>query len=392
MRNRFDSIIERRNTCSLKWDYCQERFGKKDILPMWVADMDFPSPKEITEAMKRRAEHRMFGYMGIKQELNHAIINWLEKRNHWTVEMDWLVHTPGVVTSINIAILAFTDVGDKVLVQTPVYYPFYSSIKDNDRHLVENPLIDNDGYYTMDFDDLEKKFADGVKMMVFCSPHNPVGRVWTDEELDQVAKLCNKYNVLLVSDEIHADLVYKDYKHIPMATVSRDILQASITCISPTKTFNIAGLAHSAVIIPNPELRQKFQKTLNRTGAGMLNIFGMEAAEAAYSYGEKWLDELMDYLTGNLEMLDQYVREEIPSIKFVKPEATYLAWLDCRGFADKVGNLKEFFVHKAGVGMNDGVTFGKDGAGFQRINFACPREVLLEGLGKIKDAIDKHVK
>lgn len=389
MKNKFEEIIDRKNTHSLKWDHCMERFGKEDILPMWVADMDFRSPIEVTEAIRLRAEHGVFGYTGISEKLSDALAGWMQKRNNWAVDRHWIVHTPGVVTSINISILAFTDIRDKILIQTPVYYPFYSSINDNDRQLIVNSLKDNNGHYEIDFEDLEKKLGSGVKMMIFCSPHNPIGRVWNNEELYQVAMLCLKYNAMLISDEIHSDLVYKGSRHIPAASMSEDILNNSVTLISPTKTFNLAGLSESAAIIPNVELRHKFIKTLNRTGAGMLNIFGLTAAEAAYTHCEGWLEELMVYLQDNLETLMEYFNKNIPGIKVVRPEATYLAWLDCKQLPVAAEKLKEFFTFKAGVGLNDGITFGKEGCGFQRINFACPRVLLLEGLDRIKSAVAK---
>lgn len=389
MSSGFDEIIHRRDTNSLKWDHCMERFGKEDILPMWVADMDFKSPAEVTEAIILRAEHGVFGYTGISERLNNALTGWMKRRNGWTVDRQWIVHSPGVVTSINISILAFTDVGDRILIQTPVYYPFYSSISDNERQLVVNPLKNNDGHYEIDFDDLEKKLESGVKMMILCSPHNPIGRVWSAVELDRVAKLCLKYNVLLVSDEIHSDLVYGGHRHIPAASLSGEISDNSVTLTSPTKTFNLAGLCESTAIIPNAELRRKFAKTLNKTGAGMLNIFALAAAEAAYSSCESWLEELMSYLHDNLETLVEYFDKNIPGIKVTKPEATYLAWLDCRSLPVPAEKLKEFFTFKAGVGLNDGITFGKEGLGFQRINFACPRTLLLEGLERIKSAVEQ---
>ncbi len=389
MSSIFDEIIDRRNTDSLKWDCCNERFGRGDIHPMWVADMDFKSPSQVTEAIIRRAGHGVFGYTVVSEKLTDAVVHWMEGRNGWTVDKSWIVHSPGVVTSVDISILAFTDEGDKVLIQTPVYYPFYSSIRNKKRELIENPIIENKGHYEIDFDDLEIKLAKNVKMMIFCSPHNPIGRVWKDSELERVAELCRKYDVLLVSDEIHSDLVFKGHKHIPVATLSEESLSNTITLLSPTKTFNLAGLAESFAIIPNMKLRQKFKGTLNNTGAGMLNIFGMEAAEAAYTFGESWLEELLVYLEDNLDLLIEFFEKNISRINVVRPEATYMAWLDCRGLPVPTEKLKEFFTYKAGVGLNDGITFGKEGDGFQRINFACPRALLLEGLEKIKDAVSK---
>ncbi len=387
MKHNFDEIINRKSTHSLKWDCCKERFNSDDILPMWVADMDFRSPAQVIDAIKRRAEHGVFGYTETSEKLSDALQIWMKKRNRWDIDKRWIVHTPGVVTSVNASILAFTDVDDKVLMQTPIYYPFFSSISENGRQLVVNPLKNSGGAYEIDFEDLEKKLGSGVKMMILCSPHNPIGRVWKREELEQVARLCLKYDVLLVSDEIHSDLVFEDYAHIPAASVSEEILNASITLISPTKTFNLAGLSESMAIIPNPEHRQSFKRTLHRTGAGMLNIFGLEAAEAAYAHGEDWLEELLAYLQANLETLVEYFESHIPRIKVIRPEATYLAWLDCHELPVAADKLKEFFTFKARVGLNDGVTFGKEGAGFQRMNFACPRGLLLEGLERIKKAV-----
>jgi cysteine-S-conjugate beta-lyase len=385
----FDENVNRRNTSCLKWDCCKERFGKEDILPMWVADMDFRSPAEVTEAIKQRAEHGVFGYTGASERLSPALISWMKKRHNWTIDKGWIIHSPGVVTSVNASILAFTDVGDKVLLQTPIYYPFYSSINDNERQLIVNPLKDNNGYYEIDFEDLETKLGSGVKMMIFCSPHNPIGRVWKRDDLENVAKLCLKYHVLLISDEIHSDLVFKGCRHIPVASLSGEILNNTITLISPTKTFNLAGLCQSTAIIPDVKLRQRFKKTLSRTGAGMLNIFGLTAAETAYTSCEGWLDELMVYLQGNLEILTEYFAKNISRIKVIRPEATYLSWLDCNELPIAADKLKEFFTFNAGVGLNDGITFGKEGSGFQRINFACPRVLLLEGLDRIKNAVAK---
>jgi cysteine-S-conjugate beta-lyase len=385
----FNKIICRENTCSLKWDYNEEKFGRKDVLPMWVADMDFPSPPQVSEAIIKRAEHGLFGYTRVSEHYNEVVINWMARRNNWRVKEEWFVHSPGVVTSLNCAILAFTEVNDKILIQSPVYYPFFSCVKENSRQLVINPLILKDDYYKIDFEDLDNKLKNNVKMMILCSPHNPGGRVWNREELSLIAKLCCKYNVLLLSDEIHSDLVYKGYKHIPIALLNDEVLQNTITCISPTKTFNVAGLATSLAIIPNNDLKNKFQKTLNRTGADMLNIFGMLASETAYEYGEEWLEALLVYLQDNLNYLSEFISKRIDGIKLIKPEATYLGWLDCRKLPIAEGGLKEFFVKEAGVGLNDGITYGENGQGFQRINFACPRTILIEGLNRIEKAVNK---
>ena len=383
----FDEVIDRKNTASLKWDCCKQRFNKEDIIPMWVADMDFKSPDRIIQAIIKRAEHGVYGYTESSEKLARTIMNWLAKKHQWNVEKSWIVHTPGVVTSLNAAILSFTNVGDKILMQTPIYYPFYSSIQDNLRELVTNPMKNIDGFYTMDFDDLEKKLAHGVRMMILCSPHNPIGRVWRQNELEKVARLCKKYNVILISDEIHSDIVYKGYKHIPIASLGEEECLNSITLISPTKTFNIAGLCQSSAIIANEQYRRKFKNTINRTGAGMLNIFGLEAADTAYSCCEDWLEELMSYLQSNLDIVEEYFEKHIPQIKVIKPEATYMVWLDCNQLPLEMEKLKDFFTLNAGIGLNDGITFGKEGFGFQRLNFACPKTLLMEGLERIEKAV-----
>lgn len=386
----FDEIITRKNTHSLKWDYGMERFGSDDILPMWVADMDFKSAVPITEAIIKRAEHGVLGYTKPSDTLSEAVAAWMKKRHGWEVDTRWIAHSPGVVTSVDAAVLAFTQPGEKILIQTPVYYPFFSCVGENGRQLVTNPLRDNNGYYGMDLEDLEKKLASGVKMMILCSPHNPIGRVWSKAELEQVAKLCLKYGVILVSDEIHFDLVFKGHRHIPIASLSEEILKKTVTLISPTKTFNIAGLSQSFAIISDPALREEFNKTLHRTGAEMLNIFGMTAAEVAYTQCEGWLDDLIPYLESNLETLLEYFEKHIPAIKAIKPEATYMVWLDCRALPIPPEKQKEFFTFKAKVGLNDGITFGPEGSGFHRINFACPRKLMLEGLERIRKAVNNE--
>jgi cysteine-S-conjugate beta-lyase len=387
MSTNFDIITDRANTWSLKWDYNDSIFGRKDIIPMWVADMDFPSPPEIIEAIKKRADHGLFGYTKVSEQYDDTVIKWMEKRHNWFIKEQWLTHSPGVVSSIDTAILAFSKVGDKVLIQTPLYHCIHASVLENERQLVTNPLKCSDGFYSIDFEDLDDKLKSGVNIMILCSPHNPIGRVWSRQELTRISELCIKHKVLLVSDEIHSDIVYKEHKHIPIASISEEMSQNSITCISTTKTFNLAGLAESLVIIPNKTIQNTFQKTLNRTGADMINIFGMIAAEAAFKYGEEWLEDLIEYLQGNLNILTDYINKNISAIKVIKPEGTYLAWLDCKTLLKDERKLREFFVKQAGVGLNDGIIFGTDGSGFQRINFACPRTMLLDGLQRIEGAV-----
>ena len=385
----FDAVIDRRNTWSIKWDYSIRFFGQEDILPMWVADMDFPSPPAVIEAVKKRAEHGVFGYTGMPDTCLEAVMGWMKRRNGWDMEKEWIVHSPGVVTSVITSVLTFTVPGERVLVQPPVYHPFYSSISDNGRQLVVNPLKLQDGRYTMDFEDLEAKLLEGVKMMILCSPHNPVGRVWTKEELAQLGEICTKYDVLVVSDEIHSDLIYQGYSHTPFPMASEKMISKSVLLISPTKTFNLAGLYTSFEVIPDSSLRKLFEMTLHKNGAAISNILGITAAEAAFRNGEEWLNSLMLYLRGNLETVVRFFKERIPAIKVIIPEGTYLVWLDCREMGMSEPELKDFFIKEARVGLNNGSIFGSEGTGFQRMNIACPRNMLIEGLKRIESAMGK---
>lgn len=384
----FDKVIERRNTHSVKWDNLDKSFGADDILPMWVADMDFPCPQPILDSIEKRNKHGILGYTTRPESLHESIINWMKKRHGWNIKKEWLVYSPGVVTSLNLAVMTFTRPGDSVIIQSPVYPPFFSVVKNNDRIIALNPLIEESGNYSIDFESLEKEMAAGSKMMILCSPHNPVGRVWTKSELDKLAQLCEKYGVLMVSDEIHSDLILPGNKHIPIATVSEYMKQNSITCIAPSKTFNIPGLTTSVAIIPNPKLRLKFLKTINRIGIGMSNIFGIVATEAAYTHGEPWLEELIKYLAGNVNYLLEYFNTNIPEIKVTKPQGTYLVWLDCRALNMDGKRLHRFMIKQGKIGLNNGLDFGPGGEGFLRINVACPRATLVEGLKRINKAVE----
>lgn len=293
-----------------------------------------------------------------------------------------------MISSLCAAVIAFTEPGDGILIQSPVYPPFFSIVRNNDRHLVNNQLKCDGGKYIIDFDALQKQLSEGIKMMILCSPHNPVGRVWSKDELNQVGELCLKYNVILVSDEIHSDIVYSHAKHISAGSISEELAQNSIVCIAPSKTFNIPGLGISSVIIPNSKLAQIYNKTISRMGMGMGNIFGPIAAETAYRHGAAWLDQLLVYLQGNIDLLSQYLEENIPQIKFSKPEGTYLAWLDCKELGMEQEELQSFMINKANLGLNNGVSFGPRGEGYQRLNFGCPRSVLIEALERLKAAVD----
>jgi len=384
----FDEVIERRNTNSAKWDGVLKLFGDKDVLPMWVADMDFKSPKPVIEALKNKAEEGIYGYPVRPASYYEAFMDWTQKHHGWTVEKEWLTFSPGVVTGLSVLILALSRPGDKVLVQPPVYYPFFELIESNGRQVVNNPLILRDGRYYMDFEDLEKRADGDVKLMILCSPANPVGRVWDEEDLRRVGEFCIKNGIILISDEIHSDIVFPGYRHTPTATLSKELAQITITCMAPSKTFNLAGLRSSVIIIPDQNLRGKYNHFLRRVHIETDNVFGMAAFESAYKHGQDWLTALLKYLDKNLEFTIKFMEERIPRIKVIKPEATYLVWLDCRSLELENQELKDFMVKKAKVGLDDGPIFGQGGEGFQRLNIACPRKTLEEGLKRIEKAVN----
>ena len=389
MKYNFDTVIERRGTNSYKWDFAEKFVGEEDALPVWVADMDFQSPAPIVEALKERVEHGVFGYTAVPDSCYEAIIAWMKQRHGWEIEQDWIVFTAGVVPAFFWAVHAYTEPGDAVLVQPPVYYPFSKAVTNNNRQLVENELVYRDGRYEIDFDDLEQKLASPeTKLFIFCSPHNPVGRVWSPEELQRLANLCLKHEVILCSDEIHSDLIFEGGKHTPTAMLSEEIARNTVTCMAANKTFNIAGLSTGFMIVSDSKLRQKFLRAREGVGVIMQNIFGILATEVAYREGEEWLEQLLSYLQGNLEFLLRFFEERIPRIKVIKPEGCYLVWLDCKELGLKEAELKNFMLKDAKVWMNDGPVFGKGGSGFQRLNFACPRVTLKEALTRIERAVN----
>lgn len=383
--NEFDQVIERRNTNSAKWD-----MKKESILPMWVADMDFMSPKSVIKAIKDRAEHGIFGYTFLSEEYLVSIKNWIAKRHGWNIKKDWILYSPGIVPAINMLVKGLTKPGDKIIVQTPVYYPFFDAIKNNNRIILENPLFLENGKYRIDFIDLEKKTSDKkVKILILCSPHNPVGRVWTKKELKKIGEICLKNNVLIISDEIHSDLIYSGFKHTPFASISEEFEKNSITCIAPSKTFNLAGLQTSGIIVRDENIRDKFKKVMISNGLMSPNIFGQVALEAAYNNGEDWLQELIEYLESNLEFLNSFIKSRIPEISVIQPEGTYLVWLDCRKLNMEAKKMEEFMLNEAKVWFDEGYIFGKQGEGFERIVIACPKEILREGLERLESSIKK---
>ncbi|MBP1950086.1 MalY/PatB family protein [Virgibacillus litoralis] len=385
----FEKVHDRKNTRSVKWDMLKPVFQTEDVLPMWVADMDFQAPQAVNDALKDRADHGIYGYTIIDDDVKDSIINWVTKRHDWKINSEWLSFSPGVVTSLHMAIQAFTEPNDKVLIQSPVYTPFYSVIETHNREVVKNPLQQKDNYYHIDFNDFENKLKQGVKAFVLCSPHNPVGRVWTKEELQEMARLCLKYDALILSDEIHGDLVYPNEKHIPIASLSDDIADQTITCMSPSKTFNLAGLQASYVITTDKEKRDTLNKQLNSQGHHMLNTMGNTAMEAAYLHGEEWLDELRTVLKEHQEYVTKKFEENTDVLKVIRSEGTYLLWIDCSAMEMDSEQLKKFMIENAKVGLNTGTDYGEEGKTFMRMNIACPRETLEEGVKRIIDAVNK---
>lgn len=380
----FDAIIERRHTNSVKWD----TNGNENILPMWVADMDFAAPPPVVEAIKKRAESGIFGYTFAPESYHEAVGEWLRKRHNMEVKAEWIKFGPGVVPALNMLIRAYTEPGDKVIIQKPVYYPFFSAIENNHRQIADNPLKFADGQYSMDFDDLESKAKDPqAKVLLLCSPHNPVGRVWTRAELTTLGDICLRNGVIVIADEIHQDLIYRGHRHTVFATINEAFAQNSVTCTAPSKTFNLAGLQTSSIIIPNERLRALYAAVLESNSLTRPNIFGMVALEAAYRYGEEWLEQLLDYLQGNRDYLMDFVAQKMPQIKVIKPQGTYLAWMDFRELGFRGKALENFMLNKANLWLDEGYIFGNAGDGFERINIACPRATLAKALNQLNSAV-----
>jgi cystathionine beta-lyase len=384
----FDKIIPRQGTGSRKWDALDTVFGSEEVLPLWIADMDFASPEAVTAAIIERAQHPIYAYNIQEQSLYQAFSEWVKRHHAWEIEKDWILLAPGVVPSIILSIFALSEPGDGIIIQPPVYPPFFASIKDNGREVVENPLICSNGRYEIDFDDLEQKLANPQnKLLLFCSPHNPVGRVWNREELVRVYELCQTYKVDVLADEIHCDLVYKDHKHTVFASLGTPVCQQSVTFMAASKTFNIAGLNFSFIVVPCKRRRALIDGWLTKLHIRRNNLFGGLATEAAYRQGDAWLAALLAYLEENADTLSEFVQTRLPEVKVVRAEGTYLAWLDFRTYFKQAKELENFLVQKAKVGLNSGKNFGIQGEGFARINFATQRSVLLEALTRIEKAL-----
>lgn len=387
MKYDFDRVMDRTLSESIKWVGNEEHFGEKDLLPMWVADMDFQSPAPVIQAIVQRAEHGFYGYPWRSPAYYDSIIAWMKKRHGWDIRREWIVNAPGVVSALDLAVHALTQPGDKIAIQPPVYFPFFSIVKNNGRQIVENRLKFEDGHYRMDLPDLEKQIDGRTKALILCSPHNPVGRVWTRDELAALGELCTRKDLLILSDEIHCDLILNGHQHTPLATVAEELAQRTLTFIAPSKTFNLPGLGASVVIIPNDTLRTAFNNAVENFGLQVGNVFGIVALQAAYRDGEEWLEQMLDYVEGNIAFATRFIEERIPGIKFACPEGTYLLWLDCRGLGLGETALRDLIVKQARVALNNGPEFGPGGEGFQRMNLACPRAILEEGLTRIERAV-----
>jgi cystathionine beta-lyase len=383
----FDRIIDRKGTSSEKWDGLEKRFGAAGLISMWVADMDFEAPPCVRQALSKRVEHGIFGYTEQSPSYYGSVTGWIGKRHNWNVQKEWICNTPGVVPALSASLMAFTQPGDGVVIQTPVYYPFFSVIQGRGRKVVENPLIFEDGKFRMDFEDLEARITPEVKVLFLCSPHNPTGRVWTRKELDRLARICQERDLVVVSDEIHSDIVYQGSVHTPLASVSADMASRTITCMSPSKTFNIAGLSTSVAVIPDKRKRSDFKRVTEFLHIEGGNLFGTFALEAAYNEGEEWLEELLVYLENNLDFTEKYLSDNIPGISLVRPEGTYVPLIDFRSLEMTGEELQQFLIHRASVAMDGGHWFGSTGEGFTRINIATPRSILQKGLEGIERAI-----
>jgi len=387
----FDQIISRKGTNAIKTDALEEKFGRGDLIPLWVADMDFLSPPEISEAIIERAKHGIFGYTHPSDEYYNSIINWIKKHHQWIVRQDEISFIPGIVKGIAFVTDCFTKEGDKIIIQPPVYHPFRIIPERHHRIIVNNDLILNETGYRMDLEGLKKTIDSSCKVFILCNPHNPGGIVWPKEDLEELAEICYDNGTLVISDEIHSDLVFDGYKHIPFASVSEKASQNSITFMAPSKTFNIAGLSSSYSIIPNTDIRDKFHSFLEKSELNGGDIFAYLSAQVAYEKGEPWLKELKDYIWNNVLYVDKYLKENIPPIKAILPQASYLLWLDCRKLNFSQEDLVSLFVNDAKLALNDGSMFGEGGKGFMRMNLGSPLSVIKEALNNLEIAVKKYI-
>ena len=385
MKYNFDEVVDRRGSDAMKWLDLDEANG--EILPMWIADMDFKAADEILEALSVPIQHGVLGYNAIPDSFYQSMINWTFEKHGWKIKKEWLVFTPGVVPGLSTCVTTYTDEGDSVLVQPPVYPPFFRVMTNNKRNIVENPLVHDGSRHLMDLKDIESKIDETTKLALLCNPHNPVGRVWERSELEAFGNVCLENNIIIVSDEIHCDLAFKDHKHIPLASISEELAQNTITFMAPSKTFNIAGLFSSVAIIQNEELRNAYVESMEAMELTHVSIFGAVGFEAAYTHGKDWLDQVLEYVEDNADFAVDYIAKNIPQIKTYKPEGTYLLWLDFNALGKSPAEIDEILVGKGRIRLNDGSPYGTGGEGFFRLNIGCPRKVLIEGLERIERAL-----
>lgn len=383
----FDETIERRNTNCMKWDGMKPIYGSDELLPLWVADMDFRPPHQVIDALKEKVDHGIFGYTLISEQTKDSVVQWVQNRHDWSIEKDWLHFSSGVIPSIAHTIQALTAVGDQVLILSPVYTPFFNMIEINNRKVAISQLVINNDHYEIDFENFEQQLKNGVKLFILCNPHNPGGRVWSAAELQKIILLCKQYNVPIISDEIHADLVAAPSKHIPLATIDETYSDEIITLMAPSKTFNLAGLQASFAVIKNAKYLKKIKEMYAQAGLSQLNTMGLVAMEAAYTYGEPWLNALLEYVKNNFELITSFVENELPKIKVMKPEGTYLIWLDCSELGLTSTQLKNKILKEAKVAVNFGEAYGPGGELFIRLNAACPKEFIQQGLNQLKQAL-----
>ena len=382
MKNDFDLIIPRSGTASFKFDARNTVFGREDVIPLWVADMDFAAPAVVQQALAERAAHPVYGYTVYPESMYAALSGWLTQRHGWAVQREWIVPCPGVVPSLHAAIMALSQPGDGVIVQPPVYAPFLAAPPTAGRSLLLNPLKLEDGRYRFDLDDFERCAADGARLLILCSPHNPVGRVWQPQELQALLEICQRFGITVVSDEIHADLTYPGTQHLPLAKLAQDKVNV-ITAVAPSKTFNIPGLGLSALIVPDERDRAAIGKAFDTLHVSAANPFSIAAFEAAYREGAAWLDDLLAYLAATRDFVRDFIQLHLPQIRLIEPEGTYLLWLDCRAMGLNDKQLKQFFVQEAGIGLSPGAMFGAQGSGFMRMNIAAPRSIIAQALENI---------
>lgn len=384
----FDTIIDRKNTDCLKYDFAKRRGMPEDVLPLWVADMDFKTSSYVEDALAERARHGIFGYSESQTPYFEIVRDWMKRHHDWEVKEPWLIKTPGVVFALAMAVKAYTEPGDGVLIQSPVYYPFSEVIEDNGRRIVSNTLVlGEDHKYHIDFEDFERQIKENqIKLFFLCNPHNPVGRVWTTEELTRLGDICLKYQVTVVSDEIHSDFIFRG-RHQVFADLKREYADITVTCTAPSKTFNLAGLLLSNIFISNRELRHKFRQQVNAAGISQLSPFGLVACETAYTQGEEWYQAMLAYVAENIAFTKEYVEKHLPGVEMVEHEGTYLVWLDFRKTGFSVEELEDLIVNRAKLWLDSGKIFGKSGEGFQRINVACPRQILEEALHRIREQL-----